>query len=147
MNPNKLTANGWTADMPDGWEDRSMITLVGATDANGFASNIVVTRQKTEAQATIEEFAALQAEMMRGELANSGAELQIIDERAIDIGGVRSYQRLQRFKLENGQIIQQVQTFFDGNHTIYAVTGTATLEAFDSAIPAFRQFVETFRLS
>jgi len=147
MKPNNLTANGWTAQMPDGWEDRSLITLIGETDAGGFASNIVVTRQTVEPQATIEEFARAQAEMMRQELASSGSALQILDERAIQIGNTSSYQRLQKFTLENGQIIQQVQTFFLGANMIYAVTGTATLEGFDRAIPAFKKFVETFRLS
>lgn len=147
MNPKNLTANGWTAAIPDGWEDRSLITLVGETDASGFASNIVVTRQRSEPQTSLEEFARVQAELMRQELEGSGGELQIVDERAVDIGGVSSYQRLQRFNLENGRIIQQVQTFFLGANMIYAVTGTATLESFDRAIPAFKKFVETFRLS
>lgn len=129
--------------MPGGWEDRSMITLVGAGSAeNGFASNIVVTKQRTEQ--SVEEFAALQTELMRREL--NGGELQILDERAVEIGGVSSYQRLQRFDAGDGQIIQQVQTFFSGKNTIYAVTGTASLENFDRAIPAFKKFVETFHL-
>lgn len=146
MNPKKFTANGWTAAMPDDWEDRSMITLVAATDAaTGFATNIVVTRQRVEPQTKIEDFARAQAEMMRQELGATGGSMQIVDERAIDIGGIRSYQRLQRFDAGGGQIIQQVQTFFIDKNTVYAITGTATLDGFDGAIPAFKRFVETFR--
>ena len=130
--------------MPDGWEDRSMITLVSASSAeSGFASNIVVTKQQTEL--SVEEFAALQTELMRREL--NGGELQILDERAVEIGGVASYQRLQRFDAGGGQIIQQVQTFFSSENAICTVTGTASLEGFDAAIPAFKKFVETFHLS
>lgn len=146
MNQGQFTANGWTAAMPDGWEDRSMITLIAASEAeSGFASNIVVTRQRVEAQSDVEEFARAQAEMMRRELGAAGGALQILDERAIEIGGVRSYQRLQRFDAGGGQIVQQVQTFFSGAGEILVVTGTATVEAFDRAIPAFKQFVEAFR--
>jgi hypothetical protein len=138
----KMIANGWHADLPGGWEDRSMITLVGETDASGFASNIVVTRQKIELPASLEEYAAAQAEMMRTEIV----DLQILDERALEINGARAFQRLQRFSAGGTQIIQQVQTFVLAGEMIYAVTGTATLEAFDRSIPAFRKFVETFKI-
>lgn len=143
MNSEKFIANGWTAGLPDGWEDRSMITLVGETDASGFASNIVVTRQKVEAETNLENYAAIQAEMMRNEVA----DLQILDERAVEINGAKAFQRLQRFAAGGGQIIQQVQTFFLGGQIILAVTGTATLEAFDRSIPAFKKFVETFQIN
>jgi hypothetical protein len=143
MSAEKITANGWTADLPDGWEDRSMITLVGETDASGFAANIVVTRQKVETGTSVEDYAAIQAEMMLGEIEN----LQILDERAIYINGAKAFQRLQRFSVGGAQIIQQVQTFFLAGEIVFAVTGTATLEAFDHSIPAFKKFVETFQIN
>ena len=133
-NSNQIIANGWKADLPDGWEDRSMITLVGETDASGFAANIIVTRQKIDAPTSIREYAAGQAEMMRAEIEN----LQILDERAIELDGAEAFQRLQRFSVDGAQIIQQVQTFFLAGETIFAVTGTATLEAFDRSIPKRR---------
>ena len=142
MAAEKFTANGWTADLPDGWEDRSMITLVGETDAGGFASNIVVTRQKVDSETTLEDYAAIQADMMRHEIGN----IQILDERAIDIGGTPAFQRLQRFAVSETQIIQQVQTFFLHGEVVFAITGTATLETFDRSIPAFKKFVETFKI-
>jgi len=143
MTPEKFTANGWTADLPDGWEDRSMITLVGETDASGFASNIVVTRQTVDAETSLADYASIQAEMMRNEVGN----LQILDERAIEINGAPAFQRLQRFLVNEAQIIQQVQTYFLHGKTIFAITGTATLEGFDRSIPAFKKFVETFKIA
>jgi hypothetical protein len=141
MNSHKFIANGWTADLPEGWEDRSMITLVGATDASGFAANIIVTRQRVEPETNIEEYARIQSEMMQNEV---GA-LQILDRRAIEIGGLPSFQCLQRFESGDGRTIQQVQTFFLNNETVYTITGTAALENFDGSIPAFKKFVETFK--
>lgn len=138
----KIIANGWSADLPGGWEDRSMITLVGKTDASGFASNIVVTRQKLDHGISLEDYVAIQAEMMLGEIEN----LQILDERAIEINGVKAFQRLQRFSVNANQVIQQVQTFFLAGELVLTITGTATLEAFDRTIPAFKNFVETFRI-
>lgn len=140
MNQDKFVANGWTAALPAGWEDRSMITLVGATDGSGFAANIVVTRQQVAPAASIEEFAELQAEMMRREIES----VEVLDERAIKINNSPSYQRLQRFTAD-GLPIQQVQTFILSDNIIYAITGTASLEAFDRTIPAFKKFVETFK--
>ena len=142
-NAEKITANGWTADLPAGWEDRSMITLVGETDASGFASNIVVTRQKVDAGTSVEDYAAIQGDLMQAEIEN----LQILDERAIEINGAQAFQRLHRFEIDGGQFIQQVQTFFLAGDIVFAITGTATLEAFDRSIPAFRQFVETFQIN
>ncbi len=141
MNRNKFAANGWTADLPEGWEDRSMITLVGATDASGFAANIIVTRQAAEPEKNIEEYARLQAEMMQNEVES----LQVLDERAVEINGLPSFQRLHRFDSGDGRAIQQVQTFFLNNGSVFIITGTAALEGFDAAIPAFKKFVETFR--
>jgi hypothetical protein len=143
MSFEKFTANGWTADLPNGWEDRSMITIVGETDASGFASNIIVTRQKVEAGTNLEDYAAVQSDLMRSEIES----LQILDERATEIGGATAFQRLQRFAASETQIIQQVQTYFLHENIIFVITGTATLEAFDRAIPAFKEFVETFRIN
>jgi len=143
MGAEKFIANGWTADLPGGWEDRSMITLAGETDASGFASNIVVTRQTVDSETSLEDYALIQAEMMRNEVGN----LQILDERTIEMNGVQVLQRLQRFSVGEGQIIQQVQTYFLHGKVIFAITGTATLESFDRSIPAFKEFVETFKIN
>lgn len=139
MNEDKFAANGWSAAMPAGWEDRSTITLVGETDGDGFVANIVVTRQRVLPAASIEEFAAQQAELMRREIKT----IEVLDQRATTINNLPSYQRLQRFTA--GELtIQQVQTFILSGDTIYAITGTASLASFDRSIPAFREFVETF---
>ena len=142
MDSEKLVANGWAADLPANWEDRSLITLVGEIDsATDFAANIIVTRQKAEAGTNIADYARLQAEMMRQEVLT----LQILDERAVTLDNLPAFQRLQRFAVDGGQIIQQVQTFVLTRNTIFTITGTAALAAFDRSIPAFKQFVESFR--
>ena len=143
MDKEKFNANGWTAEMPEGWEDRSMITLVGAIGSDGFLSNIVVTRQRVDAQTSLQNYAAKQAELLQQE----SETLQILDERTIEVNGKPSFQRLQRIQLEDGRTIQQVQTFFAGEQIIYTITGTATLELFDQSTPAFKKFVETFQLN
>lgn len=140
MSSQSFTANGWTSEMPAGWEDRSTITIIGETDESGFASNIVVTRQNFDSSMTLAEYAKEQAELMGSEVD----VLQILDEREIEINDTPAFQRLQRFSVQH-KIIQQVQTFFQRQETIFAVTGSASVESFDKAIPAFKIFVENFK--
>jgi hypothetical protein len=142
MKTGKVISTDWSASMPRGWEDRTMVTLVGPVSDDGFASNIVVTREKLEDTTTIEEYAKVQADLMREEI--DGVEL--MDERSIEINGLHAFQRLQRFAIDD-QIVQQVQTFVMGNDVIYAITGSSSVEDFNASIPAFKKFVESFELS
>jgi hypothetical protein len=142
MKSGKVISTDWSASMPKGWEDRTMVTLVGPVSDSGFASNIVVTREKLENSTTVEEYAKVQADLMREELEG----VEIMDERAIDIKGLSAFQRLQRFAIDD-QIVQQVQTFVMGDEIIYAITGSSSVEDFNASIPAFKKFVETFELA
>ncbi|MBC7796469.1 MAG: DcrB-related protein [Pyrinomonadaceae bacterium] len=135
----EFNSNGWKTVLPEGWEDRSMITLVGATGNSGFASNIVVTRQRVEAKTSIEDYAQTQKEATMREIPN----LQILDERPTTVNGAPAFQRLQRFQAEQFAI-QQAQTFILFNQTVFIITGTATIEDFNAAVPAFRQFTASF---
>jgi hypothetical protein len=142
MKSGKVISTDWSAAMPKGWEDRTMATLVGPVSDDGFASNIVVTREKLEDATTVEEYAKIQADLMREEI--DGVEL--MDERSIEINGLPAFQRLQRFAIDD-QVVQQVQTFIMGDNVIYAITGSASVEDFNGSIPAFKKFVESFELS
>lgn len=142
MSSQSFTANGWTSEMPAGWEDRSTITVIGETDESGFASNIVVTRQDFDPSISLADYARAQAEMTGNEVDI----LQILDEREVEINGTQAFQRLQRLAVQS-KVIQQVQTFFKRDRTIFAVTGSASVESFDRAIPGFRIFVEKFKFN
>jgi hypothetical protein len=142
MKSGKVISADWSASMPKGWEDRTMVTLVGPVSDDGFASNIVVTREKLEGSTTVEEYAKVQADLLRDEI--EGVEL--MDERSIEINGLPAFQRLQRFAIED-QFVQQVQTFIMGDEIIYAITGSSSVEDFNASIPAFKKFVETFELA
>lgn len=142
MISNQVITADWAGKIPDGWRDGSLITLIGDTGKSGVAANIVVNREVVEASTTIEDYAALQADLMQREIA----ELQILDERPITIKGVPAFQRLMRFIAED-IAFQQVQTFFLRENVIYAITGTAAVEDFDESIYAFKEFVESFEFS
>ena len=137
-----FTANDWTSVLPAGWNDRSMITLIGATGATGIAANIVVTKEETGGHVSIESYAEAQKRAMTAEIP----QLQILDERPATVNAAPAFQRLQRFQIEN-VIIQQAQTFILSENAVYAITGTAAIEDFNEIIDALRQFTENFRLT
>ncbi len=138
----KLTNNGWNGELPEDWEDRSMITLTGPVDDDGFMANIVVTRDKIDANLSIEEYAQIQREAMDNEIPN----VEVLDERATTLHGKPAFQRLQKFSIED-QSIQQVQTFVLGNATVFVITGTSSVETFNNSIQAFKAFTESFELT
>jgi hypothetical protein len=137
-----FTANDWTSVLPTGWNDRSMITLIGATGASGIAANIVVTKEEIGGHVSIEGYAEAQKRAMTAEIP----QLQILDEHPTTVNEAPAFQRLQRFQIEN-VIIQQAQTFILSKNAVYAITGTAAIEDFNGIIDALRQFTENFRLT
>ena len=137
-----FTSNTWQSVLPENWEDRSMITLVGTIGASGIASNIVVTHQKISPDVSIEDFAQYQREAIEQEIP----DVDVLEERPFTLNDAPAFQRLQRFAYEN-QSIQQIQTFILGGGYIYVITGTSASEDFDASIEAFKEFTDNFRLS
>jgi hypothetical protein len=137
----KLIANGYAFETASGWEDRSVISVMGPPSAKGFAANLVVVHEKISPRESLEEYARRQRQAMSAQFPG----IEVIDERSVRINGMAAFQRLQRFSSE-GHNIQQVQTFLLADGCIYTVSGTAALEEFDRHIQAFRQAVETFRV-
>lgn len=138
----KFVANGWTTELPPGWDDRSVITLVGPTDASGFAVNVVVTREQVGYATSVEDYAYEQSAAMYGEVEG----YEVLDERSTTVDGAPAVQRLHRFDIEGAEL-QQVQTFVLGDGVVFVITGTATVADFDHNIEAFRGVVEAFSLS
>ncbi len=137
----EFRANDWRSVLPEGWEDRSLITIVGATGPSGIAANIVVTREPVDARTSIEEYAAQQKQVSFEQFP----DLEVLDERATRLNGAPAYQRLQRIGWQN-RTLQQAQTFVLGRGAVYVITCTAAVDEFNAAIPAFRQFTENFLL-
>ena len=136
-------ANGFNSIQPDGWEDRSTLTLVGPLSGDGFASNIVITRQYLQSNSSLAQFAKVQLATLEEEVQ----DLDIADEREVTLNGRTIYQRLHRFSVGK-QRVSQVQTYLEievGNRlTVFVITGTTSPQAFDAAMPAFKLFVENF---
>jgi hypothetical protein len=133
--------NDFQLDLPDGWQDGSLITLIGPTSVDGFAANVVFTREDVSDKTSIEEFAAAQLSAVHAEIAG----LEILDERALPLGGLPAFQRLRRFELE-GRSLQQLQTFVLYLSKVFTITCTAEVAEFETHAAAFREIVNSFQL-
>lgn len=136
----KFTANDFTTELPDKWEDRTMVTLFAPFTPGIFASNVVITKHDVEINANIEEFAQEQIQLLQTSLPG----FELLDQRLTTVNNYPAYQLLHRFQSDHG-ILQQVQAFLLCKTKIFAITGTSRIEEFDRNIQAFRQVVENFR--
>jgi hypothetical protein len=137
----RVIANGVQAELPEGWEDRTMVTLVGPRGARGFAANIVITREPIGGAAGVADYARRQLAAMKAELPR----LEVLDEREVAHRGAPAFARLQRFEAGD-DVVQQAQTFVLSGATVYVITCSAQRDDFDAHIPAFRQITESFRV-
>ena len=138
----KFTANDFTTEFPDEWEDRTMVTLVAPFAHGEFAANCVMTKNPVAANESLEDFVAEQTELMRQSLP----DFVVLDYRVNELNGLPSCQQLHRFQTET-IVLQQVQTYILTNRDIYVITGTADVENFNAHIAAFRQVVENFEIN
>ena len=136
----KYIAHGFTTELPDAWQDRSMITLVGPP-RNGFAPNAVIMREPVGPRVSIEDYAQAQREAALAEIP----ALEIIDERPTRVNRYAAFQRLQRLPAQ-GRMLQQAQTYILGDRIVFVITCTALLEDFDASIPSFRRLVDAFQM-
>lgn len=137
----KVNHNNFTVELPDEWEDRTMVTLVAPFQPGGFASNVVITQHFIGSNESVEGFAEEQTRLLQQSLP----QYQVLDRRSTEINGLPAVQQLHQFQTESG-ILQQAQTFVLAENVVYALTCTAQVTDFNAFIPAFRQIVENFRV-
>ena len=139
----KFWAHGFHSTLPSGWEDRSTLTLIGPTAPDGFATNIVVTRQAVPPGTNVTAFGETQVEALKSEIE----DIQVLDERTTELKGRAIFQRMHVLRVGE-QSVQQIQTYFvievAGQTEGIVITGSSSPEAFDAAVPAFKVFVEDF---
>ncbi len=137
-------ANGFTSSLLEQWEDRSTITLVGNLSEDGFASNLVVTRQRLKAGTSAADFAQSQLKQLASQVQRPNVESQrtFKNNHGHDV-----FQQIHEFSVET-RSVKQVQAFLSNtslNHaTVFVITGTAALSTFAQSLPQFRHFIEHF---
>ena len=139
--PNQTRSSGVTVGLPSGWEDRTMMTLVGPRGSKGFAANVVLTREPLAPAKSLPEYAARQLTAMKAELP----ALTVLDERPITHQGAPGFQRLHRFTADQ-DVVQQAQTFVLARGTVYVLTCSAQLQDFDANLSAFRAISDSLKI-
>jgi hypothetical protein len=126
-----------------GWDDRSTITLVGPQGQEGFAANIVVTRQGLN-DPSVELF----ADQQLSQLNQEAERIEVLKERTTNINGNSAFQR--HHILHIGQYrVQQIQSYLvreiGTQATGFVITCSASASDFPEHLPAFNHFTEHFR--
>lgn len=134
-------SNKFALEIPDDWQDRSIVSFSAAVAPNEFAPNVVVTREIIDAETSIEEYTHQQFDITQSEVQG----LKIIDRRQTSIGGRAAVQIIQKISA-HGLTLQQLQTFILGEEEIYIITCTATESSFEQFLPRFQKIAQTFQL-
>ena len=145
----EFLGNGLRSQAPDGWADRSTLTLVGPTAQDGFAANIVVTRQVLPIPMDAPTFGRNDLAALRNEVE----ELRVDDERTVRLRGRLVFQRLHAVRM-GPRWVQQLQTYLvrpsrDRTSPIegFVITASASPEAFGEQVANFRLFTESFEFT
>lgn len=134
-------SNRFALEIPDDWQDRSIVSFSATVAPNEFAPNVVVTREIIDAETSIEEYTHQQFDITQAEVQG----LKIIDRRQTSIGGRAAVQIIQKISA-HGLTLQQLQTFILGEEEIYIITCTATESSFEQFLPRFQKIAQTFQL-
>jgi hypothetical protein len=138
----EVRTDAFALPLPEGWADRTVVTLAGPADADGYAPNIVVTREALCDHMGLGGFSqgwqALLADQVpvtplapveHTEIAGRPANVRIVSWAA---AGVR---------------LTQIAFLFVDNEIGYAVVGTCTDERFAEFEPIFRSVAAGFQLA
>lgn len=137
----KFQGGNFSLDVPDDWQDRSIISFVAAVAPTEFAPNAVITREPIDPDASVEDYANRQFAVTQAEVEG----LKIVEQSNITVGGKPAVQINQKIAA-HGLNLQQLQTFILGDEEIFIVTCTATGASFEQHLPRFQKIVESFRL-
>lgn len=131
----------FTLPIPDGWIDRTVVTITGHAD-DGFAPNIVVTTETLCDSMGLGGFSA-------GWLNRLAEEVPVTEERAVehlDVAGQRAHLRVVSWHAA-GLRLRQIAALLVSGDAAYAIVGTATEWSFDELERSFRALLDGFRLA
>jgi hypothetical protein len=129
--------------LPDGWSDRTAVTLAGPVSVGGYVPNVVVTREALCSNLGLAGFADGQLRLLR----EHAEEVSVLSTEEARLGSTRALLRTVRFRVGDTPALVQLQAFVVANGTGYALVGTTGEQAFPDAEPELRAIMEGFRLS
>jgi hypothetical protein len=138
----QFQGNSFDLEVPDDWQDRSIISFVAMVSPSEFAPNVVVTKEAIDERMSVEDYAQKQFSVTQAEVQG----LSVVEQQNIEINGRPAVQIVQKISA-HGLHLQQLQTFILASEEIYILTCTATAATFQQHLPRFKKIVESLRLN
>ena len=138
-----VSTSDFELPLPDGWSDRTAVTLAGPASVGGYVPNVVVTREALCSNLGLGGFADGHLRLLR----EHAEEVSVLSTEDAQLGGSRALVRTVRFRVGDSAPLVQLQAFVAGDGIGYALVGTTGEEAFADAEPQMRAILEGFRLS
>lgn len=132
--------NNFSLNIPNDWQDSSILSFVAKVGGDEFAPNVVITREPIEKDLSIEDFASRQFAVTQAKVEG----LTITERKHFEINGRPAVQLIQKITA-HGLNLQQLQNFVLGDEEIFILTCTATATTFDQNLPRFQKIVESFQ--
>jgi hypothetical protein len=127
--------------VPDGWADRTALTLIAPPAPGGFAPNAVVTREPLCQGLGLGGFADGQAALIR----DHAHEFEVLSTEHGTLGGERALIRTLRWRIGDAEPVVQLSAYCVRDGHGVGLVCTAAADGFDEAEPAFRGLLAGFR--
>ena len=141
MLEHRVRATTFELPLPEGWRDRTAVTIVGPPAAGGYIPNLVVTAEPLCANMGLGGFAEGSANLQR----QHASEWAVLSSEHGPVGGERGLIRIVRWRMGDQPVLVQLQAYCVRDGVGYALVGTATEDGFAGAEPQLRAVVEGFR--
>lgn len=138
----EVRTDAFALPLPEGWADRTVVTLAGPADEFGYAPNIVVTRERLCDHMGLGGF----SEGWQALLDDQVPVTLLAPVEHTEIAGRRANVRTVAWSAAGVSLAQIAFLFVDGELG-YAIVGTCTEERFAEYEPVFRQVAAGFQLA
>jgi hypothetical protein len=137
----KVINNGFTLEIPNDWQDRSMISFAAPYKEGEFTPNVFIVRQPIPAVFDFAAFAAAQGEAIKAANAEGFEE---IGARSGNLNGTETFEMSYRFRNEDW-LVRQTQTLIKAEQAVYAITASALDKDFSQWETQFQNIVKSFQ--
>ncbi|HKV38181.1 MAG TPA: DcrB-related protein, partial [Blastocatellia bacterium] len=131
------------AELPEGWEDRTLNVLAFPRGAKKPVANVTISRQLLDAETRLGPYIDQQLK----ELAKTCPRFSLLNREETTLDGEPGEHVVFTWRAQDGVILRQEQTvlLLDAG-VVLVITATAPKDKFESYAEPFRSFVGSFRL-
>jgi hypothetical protein len=133
--------NGFSISQPDGWEDKTIHTIMGPVD-NGIQHNILITVEPNVPFKSVDEYADIQITAIETELQSC---ILLKREKITLANGFPAYKVVFRWTPSDKFRVYQEQIFVLADKTAYKLTTTFTKKTRKTLGPAVERILMSFQ--